>query len=73
MKKLLINEMFTGMSGGESLGANNPIHFALILEVPTDFVGDLEPLVHAKIVELNQEIYEPEWEGYKLNFTAQAF
>ena len=73
MKKLLINTTFTGMKNGVSLGSDNPINFAIILEVPENFSGDLKPLVHNKLVEMNQEIYNPEWEYYSLNFTAQSF
>lgn len=73
MKRLLINASFTGMKGGISLGINNPISFVLILEVSEDFKDDLKPLVHNKLVEMNQEIYKPDWEGYSLNFTAQSF
>jgi len=73
MKKLLINTRFTGMKNGISLGSNNPVSFALILEIPENFNGDLKPLVHNKLVEMNQEIYPPEWDGYNLSFTAQSF
>lgn len=73
MKKLLINARFTGMKNGISLGSNHPISFALILEVDEYFKGDLKPLVHNKLVEMNQEIYKPDWDGYSLNFTAQSF
>jgi len=73
MKRLLINTSFSGMKNGIALGSNNPVSFALILEVPADFDGDLKPLVHNKLVEMNQEIYKPEWDNYSLNFTAQPF
>jgi len=73
MKRLLINASFSGMVNGISRGSNKPSSFALILEVDQDFKGDLKPLVHDKLVEMNQEIYEPDWEGYFLNFTAQPF
>jgi hypothetical protein len=73
MKKLLINATFSGMKNGVSLGSDNPISFALILEVPENFESDLKPLVHNKLVEMNQEICEPEWDNYSLNFTAQSF
>jgi hypothetical protein len=73
MKRLLVNTSFTGMKNGVALGSSNPIQFALILEVPKDFNGDLKPLIHGKLIEMNQEIYEPNWDGYSLKFTAQPF
>ena len=74
MKKLLINASFSALKNGIALGTDKLVSFALILEVEADFKGDLKPLVHEKLKEMNQEICSPTHEGYYvLNFTAQSF